>query len=297
MYVTRALLLPALILVAIAAGTARADPNPASAYPLVLESEQALVLDPRTGETLYAKNAEHQAPIASLTKLMTAVVILDAKLPLSQKITITKADADRHKHTSSRLSFGTRLSRQDLLHLSLMASENRAAAALARTYPGGTKAFVAAMNKKAKSLGMHDTRFVDGTGLREANKSTPRDLAKLVVAASKYPVIRETSTYPGMSVAVPAKKRVKVKQKGKTKIVTRSGTRKVAYRNTNELTRAEDWDIRVSKTGYLRESGRCLVLDARIALRDVVIVLLDAKDKTQRTNDARAIRMWLTSGG
>ncbi len=244
---------------------------------LMLRSASVLVVDQDTGERLYAKNPRLEAPIASITKLMTAMVTLDAGLPLHEEITITDEDVDRIKGTSSRLPVGAALTREALLHLALIASENRAAAALSRVYPGGREAFVAAMNRKAAQLGMHHTHFVDGTGLSSENRSTAEDLVKLVDAAYRYPLIRRISTTGSFKLVVPAKK----------------GMRQLAFNNTNLLTRKEDWQIGVSKTGYIREAGHCLVMQAKIAEQKVIIVLLDAWGKLSRIGDANRIRRWL----
>ncbi|MDW8324760.1 MAG: D-alanyl-D-alanine endopeptidase [Burkholderiales bacterium] len=244
---------------------------------LRLRSNAVLVVDQHTGEPLYAKNAHLSAPIASITKLMTAMVVLDAGLPLNEEITIEAEDVDRLKGTSSRLPLGSTLTRWDLLNLALIASENRAAAALSRAYPGGREAFVAAMNRKAEQLGMYHTRFVDGTGLSSENRSTAADLAKLVDAAYRYPLIRRISTTGSFDLIVPVQQQV----------------RHLAYHNTNVLTRRADWEIGVSKTGYINEAGHCLVMQAQISGRNVIIVLLDSWGKLSRIGDANRIRQWL----
>lgn len=247
---------------------------------LNLRSAVALVVDQMTGEPLYAKNPQVETPIASITKLMTAMVALDAGLPLQEEITIDSRDVDRIKGTGSRLALGTTLTREELLHLALIASENRAAAALSRAYPGGREAFVEAMNRKARELGMSNTHFVDGTGLSSANRSTAADLVKLVDAAYRYPLIRKISTTGSYDVEMPVSKRV----------------RHIAFNNTNLLTRRDDWDIGVSKTGYINEAGHCLVMQARIAEQKVIIVLLDSWGKLSRIGDAQRIRKWLERG-
>ena len=249
---------------------------------LQLRSAAALVIDQEDGSLLYAKNTDAVMPIASITKLMTAVVVLDAGLPLDQPITITRDDVDRLKGTRSRLRLGLTLSRRELLRLALMASENRAAAALARTYPGGKSVFVVAMNQRAKQLGMRDTRFVDPTGLNPDNVSTALDLAMLVNAGYHYPLIRDFTTQESHRVAVNphAKKR-------------RYQT--VAFRNSNGLVRAGEWEIGLSKTGYISEAGRCLVMQARIATKPVIIVLLDSWGKLTRIGDANRIKRWVES--
>jgi D-alanyl-D-alanine endopeptidase (penicillin-binding protein 7) len=243
-----------------------------------LHSASVLVLDQEHGEELYAKNESAVMPIASITKLMTAVVILDAKLPLDEKITIDPEDVDTLKNSGSKLRVGTKLSREELLLLALMASENRAAAALGRTYPGGSAAFVEAMNVKAKLLAMDDTRFVDPTGLRSENVSTAQDLAKLVATAYDYELIREKSTLPAHRVSSG---------------VGRFGG--LAFRNTNGLVKSKSWQIGLSKTGFIRESGRCLVMQATIGTKAVIIVLLDSWGKQTRIGDANRIKNWMES--
>ncbi|MGQ9685255.1 MAG: D-alanyl-D-alanine endopeptidase [Thiobacillaceae bacterium] len=250
---------------------------PYSGGELNLRSASVLVVNQGTGEPLYAKNPELEAPIASITKLMTAMVTLDAGLPLHEEITISAEDVDRLKGTRSRLRLGATLTREELLHLALIASENRAAAALSRAYPGGREAFVEAMNRKAAQLGMQHTRFVDGTGLSNFNRSTAADLVKLVDAAYRYPLIRKISTTGSYKLTMPASKRV----------------HHLAFNNTNLLTRKKDWEIGVSKTGYINEAGHCLVMQARIAEQKVIIVLLDSWGKLSRIGDANRIRQWL----
>lgn len=247
---------------------------------LSLRSGVVLVVDQETGEALYAKNPDLQAPIASITKLMTAMVVLDSGLSLEEWIEISEEDIDRIKNTRSRLPLGTRLTRGDLLHLALIASENRAAAALSRAYPGGRAAFVEAMNRKARRLGMYHTQFVDGTGLSSANRSTAYDLVKLVNAAYAYPIIRAISTTASYDVHLPQAESL----------------RTLAYTNTNVLTRSKDWNIGVSKTGFINEAGHCLVMQADIAEQRVIIVLLDAMGKLARISDAGRIRAWLENG-
>jgi D-alanyl-D-alanine endopeptidase (penicillin-binding protein 7) len=252
----------------------------ASQDELKLGSAVALVIDQEDGQLLYAKNTDAVMPIASITKLMTAVVVLDAKLPLDDPITITRADVDTLKGTRSRLKLGVTLPRRELLRLALMASENRAAAALARTYPGGTAAFIAAMNQRARELGMRDTRFVDSTGLDPDNVSTALDLAMLVNTGYRYPLIRQFTTQDSHRVAVDSRKR---------------RYRTVAFRNSNGLVRNGQWDIGLSKTGYINEAGRCLVMQARIATKPVIIVLLDSWGKFTRIADANRIKRWMES--
>jgi len=241
--------------------------------PLSLHSSVALAVDALTGEVLFEKNARAVLPIASISKLMTAMVVLDAGLPLDERLTVTNDDIDTEKFTRSRLRVGTVLTRDEMLHLALMASENRAANALGRHYPGGLDAFVARMNEKAAELGMESTWFVEPTGLSSRNVSSALDLAKLVRAASGYPLIREYSTAPSLTVE--------------------AGTRLVAFRNTNRLVSREDWDIGLQKTGYISEAGNCLVMQARVEGRPVVLVLLDATGKLSRFGDAQRLRTWL----
>ena len=238
-----------------------------------LRSSSAMVLDAHTGEVMIDKNADAVVPIASITKLMMAMVILDRDLDLDQRVVLSREDADRRKGSTSRLNSGGSLKRGELLLLSLMASENRAAAALGRTYPGGTKGMVEAMNHKALQLGMSDSRFVDATGLSAGNVSSARDLAKLVRAAHEYPLIREYSTREYATVRV-------------------SG-RPMNYRNTNGLVRNSQWHIDLSKTGYISEAGRCLVMRAKFNSREVIMVLLDSWGRQSRIGDANRIRKWL----
>lgn len=260
---------------------------------LDLKSAAALVVDQKSGEALYAKNMDVATPIASITKLMTAMVTLDAGLPLDEEIVVGVEDMDRLKGTGSRLALGTRLTRAELLHLALIASENRAAAALSRAYPGGREAFVSAMNRKAREIGMKQANFVDGTGLNSHNQATAADLAKMVDAAYRYPLIREISSTGSYDVSIPGRKVVRLKEKGKVRRVTREVQRHMAFHNTNSLTRSQDWDIGVSKTGYINEAGRCLVMQASIAERKVIIVLLDSWGKFSRIGDAQRIKKWL----
>ncbi|OHX19012.1 serine hydrolase [Chromobacterium sphagni] len=240
-----------------------------------LNSHSVLVLNGSTGETLYEKNTHQRMPIASISKLMTAMVLLDSGVPLDEQVTVSNAEIDRVKHTTSRLAVGTTLSRKEMLLLALMSSENRAAATLARTtLPGGTAAFVERMNRKARSLGMSETVFHDPTGLDVRNTSTAADLAKMVMAAQKYPLIREFTTTEKHQI-VSARNRV------------------LQYKNSNALVREGDWDIAVQKTGYIQEAGRCMVLQAVVGSQPLVIVLLDAGASSARVNDARNIKIWL----
>lgn len=240
-----------------------------------LASTTALVLDARTGQTLYAKNADEAAPIASITKLMTAMVVIDAKLPLDEAVQLASEDIDTIKGSKSRLPIGTHFRRDDLIRLALMASDNRAALALGRAYPGGTTAFVQAMNAKATAIGLQHTRFVDAAGLSPGNVASATDLGKLVAAASEYELIREYSTTPSADVTLP------------------NSGRKVGFVNTNALVRSSDWNIGLSKTGYISEAGKCLVMMARISNQPVVIVLLDSWGRLTRIGDANRIRKWL----
>jgi D-alanyl-D-alanine endopeptidase (penicillin-binding protein 7) len=240
-----------------------------------VQSTGVLVFDPTTGQTLFAKNAEQVAPIASITKLMTAMVVLDAKQPMDEAIELTADDVDLVKNTHSRLPIGTHFRRDDLMRLALMASDNRAASALGRNYPGGLAAAVLAMNEKAKALGLTQTRYVDSSGLSPANVSSPADLGKLVSAAATYPVITEYTTTGAVNVTLPDSKR------------------KISFVNTNALVRNSDWKIGLSKTGYINEAGKCLVMHAMIANQPIVIVLLDSWGRLTRIADANRIRHWL----
>ena len=242
---------------------------------VALRSSVALVQDAESGETLFDKNSETVLPIASITKLMTSIVVLEQALDLEERIVITNEDlaATRSSRIRGRLRPGTALTRDELLMLALMASDNRAAAALARTYHGGTEAFVAAMNGEAERLGLLDTRFSDPTGLSPDNVSTAQDLAKLVKAAHGYPLIREYSTRPSAHVRA------------------RGGT--VGFSNTNSLVRSNKWEIELSKTGYISAAGRCLVMQMRVGTRDLIVVLLDSYGKFSRIGDAQRIRKWL----
>lgn len=240
---------------------------------LVLRSAFALVEDQKTGECLVQKNANTVVPIASITKLMTAMVVLDAQMDLQQGIVIDHDDVDNLRHSRSRLPVGTHLSRQEALLLALMASENRAAHALGRTYPGGQEAFVAAMNAKARSLGLPNTRFTDPTGLSGKNVSSAQDLAAMVDAAYNYPLIRDFTTRDEATVQL--------------------SHRKLTFHNTNRLVKSSRWQIGLSKTGFIDEAGRCLVMQAQVAKRPVVIVLLDAQGKQTRIGDANRIKQWM----
>jgi serine-type D-Ala-D-Ala endopeptidase (penicillin-binding protein 7) len=242
---------------------------------LDLKSSVALVLDQDTNEVLFSKNPQAVLPIASITKLMTALVVAEAKQPLAEVLVISAEDIDTEKGSRSRLQVGTRLSREEMLHLALMSSENRAANALGRHYPGGLPAFVAAMNRKAQALGMKDTRYVEPTGLSSSNQSSATDLAALVREVDKHAMIRQLSTSPEYEVAV--------------------GSRNVHFRNTNRLVRDGDWDIGLQKTGYIAEAGRCLVMQAQLSGRKLIMVLLDSAGKYSRIGDAERIRKWVSA--
>jgi len=241
--------------------------------PLDLRSNVAYVMDQTSSEVLFEKNAAVALPIASITKLMTGLLVVQAKQDLDEVLTITDADVDRHKYTSSRLPVGTRMTRGNLLHIALMSSENRAAAALGRNYPGGIDAFVEAMNAKARELGMSDTHYVDSSGLSSQNVSSARDLAKLVKVAHQEPLLRQYTTDPNY-------------------VVQASG-RALQYHNTNYLVASPDWNIGLQKTGFINEAGRCLVMQAMIQGRNVIMVFLDSKGKQSRTADAGRMRRWL----
>jgi len=243
--------------------------------PLDLKSSVALVVDQDTNEVLLSKNDQAVLPIASLTKLMTGMIISQAKLPMDEPITITQDDVDTEKGSRSRLMVGSTLTRGEMLHLALMSSENRAAHALGRTYPGGLEVFVALMNAKAGQLGMTDTRYVEPTGLSSRNQSSARDLATLVKVAHGDPVLRELSTSPGFEVAV--------------------GQRTLQYNNTNGLVKNPTWDIGLQKTGYISEAGRCLVMQTQIAGRKLIMVFLDSAGKFSRLGDAERVRHWVES--
>jgi serine-type D-Ala-D-Ala endopeptidase (penicillin-binding protein 7) len=257
-------------------GFAQAGEPRAEIKKIALRSSSALVQDAETGEVVYGKNAETVVPIASITKLMTAMVVLDSGLDLKEKITLSRDDAVQMKGSRSRLRTGLSLSRGELLLLALMSSENRASAALGQSHPGGLEAFVDAMNAKAAVLDMNESRFVEPTGLSPANVSTATDLAKMVRAAHEYPLIREYST----------KSRATVKASG----------RPLQYGNTNGLVRSRYWEIGLSKTGYISEAGRCLVMQVRLADKDLIVVLLDSWGKQSRIGDANRLKKWLESG-
>lgn len=240
---------------------------------LDLKSSVALVIDQDTHEVLLSKNDHAVLPIASLTKLMTGLLISEARLPSDELITITQDDVDTEKRSGSRLSVGTTLPRGELLHLALMSSENRAAHALGRTYPGGLETFVSVMNAKAKMLGMKDTRYVEPTGLSSRNQSSAQDLALLVNAAYADATVRQLSTSPEYQVEV--------------------GNRVLQFNTTNRLVKNPDWDIGVQKTGYITEAGQCLVMQAKIAGRKLIMVFLDSAGKLSRIGDAERVRRWV----
>lgn len=251
------------------------DSLPMSATTLGLHSSAVLVLDQMSGSILYEKNAGAVVPIASITKLMTAMVSLDAQPNLQEQMTISEEDIDTLKGTRSRLKVGTQLPREDMLRLALMSSENRASSALSRYYPGGRPAFIAAMNRKAQMLGLHDTHFEDSTGLNSANVSSARDLVKMVAAAHQYPLIREFSTAAEYNVIVDG--------------------RVQEFHNTNSLVRSANsgWDIGLSKTGFINEAGKCLVMQAWFNHKPMIIVLLDSWGKMTRIGDANRIKKWV----
>lgn len=240
---------------------------------LDLKSSVALVIDADTQQVLLSKNDSAVLPIASITKLMTGLIISEAKLPMDEAITITQDDVDTEKGSSSRLRVGATLTRGELMHLSLMSSENRAAHALGRTYPGGMSAFVEAMNARAKLLGMTDTNYVEPTGLSSKNQSSAKDLARLVTFASNDPMLSELSTSPSTQVAV--------------------GNRTLHFGNTNRLVSHPAWQIGLQKTGYISEAGQCLVMQAKVAGRKLVMVFLDSAGKLSRIGDAERVRKWV----
>ena len=240
---------------------------------LKLYSSAAMVIDQTTGAVLFEKNAAAVLPIASISKLMTAMVALDAQPNLDETLAIEEADVDTLKGTHSRLRVGTQLTREGMLRLALMSSENRAAAALSRNYPGGRPAFIAAMNRKAQVLGLQDTHFSDPTGLTAANVSSAHDLVKMVSAAQQYPLIRQFTTTTEYEVAL--------------------GGRPQTFRNTNSLVKNAAWDIGLSKTGFINEAGRCLVMQAFLNNKPTIIVLLDSLGKLTRLGDANRIKQWV----
>lgn len=240
---------------------------------LALRSSVALVMDQGSGDVLFQKNASAVLPIASITKLMTALVVTDTHQPMDELLEITEDDRDYERNTGSRLRYGTMFTREDLLLLALMSSENRAASALGRNYPGGRPAFVAAMNRKAHELGMNDTHYVDSNGLSSSNVSSATDLAKIVMAAYKVPLIRQFTTTAERTV--------------------NANGRTLHYVNTNRLVRGGEWDIGLQKTGFINEAGRCLVMQANVHGRNVVMVFLDSAGNLTRFADAARVRNWL----
>ena len=242
---------------------------------LDLKSSVAFVVDQDTNEVLFKKNELAVLPIASITKLMTGLLVIEAKLPMDEAIMITQSDVDTEKGSSSRLKVGATLSRGELLHLALMSSENRAAHALGRSYPGGLPVFIDVMNSRARALGMFDTSYAEPTGLSSKNQSSARDLATLVNFAYGDPTLRELSTSTGHQVAV--------------------GSRTLQYNNTNRLVKNPAWDIGLQKTGYISEAGQCLVMQAKVAGRKLIMVFLDSKGKLSRLGDAERVKRWVES--
>jgi D-alanyl-D-alanine endopeptidase (penicillin-binding protein 7) len=240
---------------------------------LDLKSSVALVIDQDTQQVLLSKNDSAVLPIASITKLMTGLIVSEAKLPMDEAITITQDDVDTEKGSGSRLRVGTSLTRGELMHLALMSSENRAAHALGRSYPGGMSAFVEAMNQRAQLLGMNDTKYVEPTGLSSRNQSSAQDLARLVATASQDTLISELSTSPGHQVEI--------------------GRRTLQFNNTNRLVKNPAWEIGLQKTGYISEAGQCLVMQAKVAGRKLIMVFLDSAGKLSRIGDAERVRKWV----
>ncbi len=253
-------------------------PDAAAPQALLLNSNAAVVFNESNGEVLFSKNNTTPMPIASITKLLTAMVVLDAKLPMDELISIDEADVDTLRNTGSRLPVGTTMTRAETMLLMLMSSENRAASALARHYPGGASAFIARMNRKAAAIGMKNARFYDSSGLNGGNVATAADLVHLVQAAHDYPEIREFSTTQSHELVL-------------------SSGRHLQYRNTNALVKDEDWNIGLQKTGFINAAGKCVVMQATIANTPLVIVLLDSDGKYQRLADANRIKRWIESGG
>ncbi|HEY0943279.1 MAG TPA: D-alanyl-D-alanine endopeptidase [Steroidobacter sp.] len=270
-----AFLLASIVLIAPLIATA-AWSQPAPPGKPETKSATVLVMDEGDGTVLYAKQSKKVMPVASITKLMTALVVLESKEPLDEELTILSVDRERTKASASRLAVGSKLTRGELLHLALMSSENRAAQAVGRAHPGGLPAFIKQMNVRARELGMKSTRFADPTGLSSDNVSTAADLVKLVIAASHEPLIEKYSTSEKLTVKV--------------------GRQMLEFRNTNSLTSKDDWDISVQKTGYTQLAGQCLVMKAIIQDRPTVIVLLNSFGKLTRVADARRIRRWMERG-
>ncbi|MFI8416266.1 D-alanyl-D-alanine endopeptidase [Serratia sp. NPDC078593] len=246
-----------------------------AAAPLSLHSRAVLVVNANSGKTLYQKQANRRMPIASLTKLMTSMVVLDNKRPLGNKVKVTAADRDLLKKTHSRLTIGSSLSRRDMLHIALMSSENRAAAALSRYYPGGRKAFVAKMNQKARAIGMKHSRFYDPTGLTPRNVSTARDLLKMVNKAYRYQTIRKFST--------------------DTRQIVRPGRGQLVYRSSNGLINNPQWKIQLQKTGFTNEAGHCLVMRTVIKGQPIIMILLGSQQRYGHYSDAIRLKKWLES--
>jgi serine-type D-Ala-D-Ala endopeptidase (penicillin-binding protein 7) len=267
-----------IVLLCVLASSAAAETPAPDPSRLKLKSANVLVFDAAADRQIYAKAADEVTPIASVTKLMTAMVVLDAQQSLDETLAIDTGDLDYLKGSHSRLRIGTELSRREMLQLALMSSENRAASALARYYPGGAQSFVAAMNFKAASLGMSHTHYSDATGLSAENVSTAKDLAKLVQAAAEYPLIREFTTTPSHFVAV------------------NPTGQQLGFNNSNALVKNQSWDIQLQKTGYIREAGKCVVMLVNIASKPVVIVLLDSLGKYTRIADAQRVKHWLETG-
>jgi D-alanyl-D-alanine endopeptidase (penicillin-binding protein 7) len=242
---------------------------------LTIKSPKAIIYDADSGDIIFQKKANEKSSIASLTKLMTAMVLIDSNLDLNEKVKITKKDQDRIKGTKSRLWLGSELTRKELLSIALIASDNRAASALSNSYPGGKKAFVQAMNVKAKQLGMDDTSFADPTGLDKNNISTAIDLVKMTQAAQQYPIIRELSTSSYYEAYIKNKKI------------------RLNYNNTNLLVRQGLWDIDISKTGYIREAGKCLIMQTKVIDKPIIMVFLKSYGKYTRTADAKRVKKWL----
>jgi D-alanyl-D-alanine endopeptidase (penicillin-binding protein 7) len=244
--------------------------------PLDLKSNVALVLDQANAEVLFEKNAGVALPIASITKMMTGLVVVEAAQDMDEVLTVTDEDVDREKFSSSRLKVGDQLTRRNMLHIALMSSENRAASALGRNYPGGLPAFVGAMNAKAELLGMNDTHYVDSNGLSKQNVASARDLAKLVQAAYEHPMLREFSTDP--------------------KAIVEANGRPMTFGTTNRMVAPNSgWEIGLQKTGFINEAGRCLIMQAVVEGRAVIMVLLDAKGTAARVADATRMRKWLAA--
>lgn len=241
--------------------------------PLDLKSSVALVLDQANAEVLFEKNSNVALPIASITKMMTGLVVVEARQDMDEVLTITDEDVDRAKFSSSRLKVGSQLTRANMLHIALMSSENRAASSLGRSYPGGLPAFVDAMNSKARQLGMMDTHYVDSSGLSKMNVASARDLGKLAMAAFRHPLLREYSTDP--------------------KAIVEASGQPMQFGNTNHLVANPGWEIGLQKTGFINEAGRCLMMQAVIEGRAVIMVFLDSKGKQSRTADAGRMRKWL----